>query len=217
MPRSLLLIASAGAIALTAGCSAMPGAQVERNMSLYSARQPVVQRTDYVFDVSNGAGGLPVGEAERLRAWFETIDLRYGDRVYIDDSAGYVDEGTRAALAESVGAYGLLLNDGAPVTAGTPAPGTARIVVTRMSASVPGCPDWRSAQYLGAAISTDPNYGCATNSNRAAMIADPADLVRGQAGSPAADEDTGSKAIKAYRDRAPSGASGTVSAPSAGQ
>jgi pilus assembly protein CpaD len=43
------------------------------------------------------------------------------------------------------------------------------------------------------------------------MIADPNDLVLGQTGSSATDAATGSKAIRAYRDAAPSGAGGLKS------
>ena len=56
--------------------------------------------------------------------------------------------------------------------------------------------------------STSANYGCSTNSNLAAMIADPSDLVLGQAGSGTRDTGTAAKAIKVYRDTPPSGIKG---------
>jgi pilus assembly protein CpaD len=111
--------------------------------------------------------------------------------------------------AAEAGRYGLLLADRAPVTAGQIAPGTVRVVVTRMTAGVPGCPDnSRPAEYTFEA-STSSNYGCASNSNLAAMIADPADLVRGAPGSPTGDQQTNAKAIGAYRSAAPTGAGGS--------
>lgn len=55
-------------------------------------------------------------------------------------------------------------------------------IVAADAAYVPGCPDWRSddaaADLKG---STSSNYGCATATNLAAMIADPNDLLVGKA------------------------------------
>lgn len=92
-------------------------------------------------------------------------------------------------------------------------------VVTAAGASVPNCPNFKSQGKDSAAL-TDTNYGCAMNSNFAAMIADPADLLRGRT-----DPGTGHdalaavKAVKAYRETAPSGKDGLtkVSAKGGGQ
>jgi pilus assembly protein CpaD len=55
---------------------------------------------------------------------------------------------------------------------------------------------------------TSPNYGCATNSNLAAMIANPEDLIEGQKGTGETVIMSSSKAIETYRDAAPTGAGG---------
>jgi pilus assembly protein CpaD len=52
-------------------------------------------------------------------------------------------------------------------------------VVANGEAHVPNCPDW-SSQDVHSAARTDSNYGCASNSNLAAMIADPNDLLVGK-------------------------------------
>lgn len=186
---------------LLAGCAEMsPELAAKRNPTVYSIHQPVVQRADYVLDLGAAGNGLPSGEADRLRAWFESLQLHYGDRVSIDSGANYADSAARSDVARIAADYGLLLSDGAPITAGPVQPGAVRVVVSRMSAGVPGCPDWSYAATMGAAISTDSNYGCAINSNLAAMVADPNDLVLGQAGASASNADTATKAIKSYRD-----------------
>jgi pilus assembly protein CpaD len=185
---------------LLAGCGTYNG-------GLESVHQPIVQRSDYVLDLQTTGYGLAAGENQRLAGWMSAMGLRYGDRVAIDDGAA----GTtgREEVAAEAGRYGLLLADRAPVTAGQIAPGTVRVVVTRMTAGVPGCPDnSRPAEYTFEA-STSSNYGCASNSNLAAMIADPADLVRGAPGSPTGDQQTNAKAIGAYRSAAPTGAGGS--------
>src|SRR3546814_5953833 len=74
---------------------------------------------------------------------------------------------------------GLLLSRDAPVTTGAVPEGYLRVVVTRASASVPGCPNWDSKSSLNPVNATSSNYGCATNGNLAAMVADPNDLIKG--------------------------------------
>ena len=88
------------------------------------------------------------------------MDLRYGDRIAIDDPSAPRDPRGGAALA---GRYGLLLADGAPVTDGYVAPGQARVVITRSTASVPGCPDWSEKTDANYNNATHRHYGCAVN------------------------------------------------------
>jgi pilus assembly protein CpaD len=171
------------------------------NPTIYSVNQPVVQQTNYVLDLSSSGAGLAVSEQARLASWFEGLDLRYGDKVYAEDG-GY---GARDDVARVVGDFGLLLSDGAPVTAGPIGPGAVRVVVARASASVPGCPIWEDP-LVGAPEQTSTNHGCATNSNLARMIADPNDLVRGQTAVGDRDFATGTKPVRGYRDRQPTGA-----------
>lgn len=173
------------------------------NRSMDSVHQPVVSRTDYVFDVYPTAGGdLPASEMGRLDGWFASISLGYGDRVAIDG------EGSRAkdSIADILGNYGLLLSDMAPATAGTVPGGAVRVVVTRSVASVPGCPDWSSTQESDIVHGTHTNFGCATNGNLAAMVANPQDLVLGQPGAVTRAPTAATKAIKTYQDKANTGA-----------
>lgn len=171
------------------------------NRGLESVNQPVVQRTDYVFDVS-GSGTLSSTEEKRLADWFDALNLGYGDRVSIDSRNG--DNSMRDAIATVVARYGLLLSDTAPVTQGSDQLSGVRVVISRSSASVPDCPNWRRASQPEFAASTTSNYGCATNSNLAAMIADPADLVQGREIS-GNDPLTITRAISTYREKDPTG------------
>ncbi|MCW3848957.1 CpaD family pilus assembly protein [Sphingomonas sp. LB-2] len=174
------------------------------NGGVGSIYQPVVQRTDYVFDLNTTGYGLAQGEQQRLAGWLGSMRLGYGDKIAIDD--GGDGSTAREAIAAEAGRYGVLLSDKAPVTVGQVAPGTVRVVVTRTTASVPNCPDFSRVYQPDYSASTSSNYGCATNSNLAAMVADPADLVRGQPGSPVSDPASGSRAVKVYRDATPTGA-----------
>lgn len=179
------------------------------NRGLESIHQPVVQRTDYVLDVAGGGyDGLATGEAQRLGDWFQSIDLRYGDRVSIDDPSGYAD-GTRAAVAEVAARYGLLLERTAPITQGDIPQGAVRVVVSRAIANVPNCPRWDRPANIDFEGAGTPNYGCASNSNLAAMVANPEDLVVGR-NSTGVDAAVTARALKAYRDTEPSGAGGKL-------
>jgi len=190
-----------------AGCSSSTHEPV--NTTLYSVNQPVVQRTDYVFDLAT-SGGVSGEEQARLGAWFESLQLSYGDRVSIDEPRGYEDPQARRAIAEVAGAYGLLVQEGAPITAGHVQPGSVRVVVSRTTASVPNCPRWNE-DYSGGPLQTAPNFGCAINGNLAAMVANPDDLVRGQTGDSAGDPTTSSRAIRSYRNAVPTGQQGLPS------
>ena len=202
--------ASAAALALSmvvslGGCGALTA---KNNNRLESVHQPVVERTNYTLDVATGPGGLSLPEQRRLSGWFDAMDLRYGDRISIDDPLN--SGATRAAVEAIAAKYGILLSDGSPVTAGYVNAGTARVIVTRSTASVPGCSDWSKNSENSLMNETSTNYGCATNSNLAAMVANPEDLVRGSNATGETAIMSSNKAIDAYREVKPSGGGGTV-------
>jgi pilus assembly protein CpaD len=186
---------------LLAGCGGMPG-----NRSLESLHQPVVSRTNYVLDVTTGSGGLSFGEQRRLAGWLEAMDLRYGDRVAIDDPLQ--SGATRAAIEAIVARHGILVGGDAPVTPGYVNAGTVRVIVTRSKASVPGCPDWSANSDVNLANATSTNYGCATNGNLAAMVANPEHLLQGDGSRGDTTVMSSTKAIESYRNAKPTGETG---------
>ena len=194
-------------LALIACGVSLTGCATDAQRGLESVHQPVVSRTDYVFDVAEPGGDrLSAGDADRLNGWFSSIKLRFGDRLSVDSPSG--DRGARDAVSSVAAHYGLLVEERAPVTEGEIAPGNVRVIVSRMSATVPNCPEFNgpSDQHFSGAQS--PNYGCAVNSNLAAMVADPHDLLAGREGSQSVDASTSTKAIKAYRTAPLTGAGG---------
>jgi pilus assembly protein CpaD len=194
---------------LSLGVSGPAAAQIRShwNPTLYSVNQPVVQRTDYVIDLASSGSGIPDRELHRVAEWFNSLRLGYGDRVSVD-TGSYDDARARQDLAGVAAEFGLLLSDGTPITSGAVQPGSVRVIVSRSVATVPGCPDWSEASEAGNRASTGSNYGCSLNSNLAAMIANPEDLVLGQVGVGSGDAATASKAIKQYRTMPPTGAQG---------
>jgi pilus assembly protein CpaD len=201
MTRYTRLLALTVPALLLAGCGT-------RNTGIESVHQPVVQRSDYSFDLATGVDGLAPGEAQRLAGWMASLQLGYGDRVAIDGGATG-DAEVRDDIAGEAARFGLLVSDEAPVGDAPVAPGTARVIVSRMTASVPGCPDHSRVSGLDLEGHTSSNYGCAINSNLAAMVANPSDLVRGQEGAASSDPAVAYKAIDTLR-RAPTTGAGGV-------
>lgn len=185
-------------------CSTTSGQMV--NHSLESVNQPVVSRANMTLDLLASPDGLAVPERARLAGWFETLDVGYGDRIAIDDPMA--SAAVREDVAAAAGRYGLLLEAAAPVTVGFVDPGKVRVVVTRSTARVPGCPNWSSHQSGNLGNSTSPGFGCAVNGNFAVMVANPEHLLEGAAGTGGTVVMSSTKAIESYREAAPTGAGG---------
>jgi pilus assembly protein CpaD len=195
----LLLIAPAA----LAGCSVPQVDLADRGVEAVNV--PTVTRADFVFDAAAPGGSLAPAEKARLDAWFRGLDLGYGDSIYVD--AAYANA-ARYDVAQIAGSYGMLLEPGVPVTAGAVAPGSVRVIVTRTRAQVAGCPNWSGKSAPNYNNRMMSNFGCALNSNLAAMVANPEDLVHGRESTSVGDPLTGAKAVNYYRSTAPTGSKG---------
>jgi pilus assembly protein CpaD len=203
MTRSILLLSLASVLA---ACRTTGVDEPARGVAAVNV--PVVTRADYAFDLAAPDGSLGPSEAARLDAWFRSLELGYGDTIYVQGPYAY---GARDDVARVAGTYGLLVADGAPVTAGMVQPGTVRVVVARTRASVPNCPNWSRAAQPDFGQKSSANYGCALNGNLAAMVANPQDLVFGREGSGVGDNRTSVKALDVYRKAQPTGSGGLQS------
>lgn len=201
MRSKLILIALTTALAACNTTQAGPSP----TRGVESVNVPVVSGADYAFDAAAPGGALAAGEVGRLNGWLQGLDLGYGDSVYVD--GGYAPA-ARAQIAAITGRYGILVSPGAPVTAGAIPPGAVRVVVSRRRASVPGCPNWSKPSEPNFGNHSMSNYGCAVNSNLAAMIANPEDLVHGREGAAVTDTRTATRAVEMYRTMPPSGTKG---------
>ena len=199
--RSKLVLIAIGS-ALT-GCTAGLGDIPDRGVAAVNV--PVVTTANFVFDAAAPGGALAPGEGERLNAWFSTLGLGYGDSIFVDGGNSYAARNQVAAIA---GNYGMMVQAGAPITAGAIAPGSVRVVVARRRAEVPGCPNWSVPSQPNFANRSMSNYGCGVNADLAAQIANPEDLLHGREGGAIADAMTGAKAVLMYRQAAPTGTNG---------
>ncbi|MEH6757493.1 MAG: CpaD family pilus assembly protein [Parasphingorhabdus sp.] len=190
------------ALVTALGLSVTACGSTTANRTVNSERQPVVTRSHFTLDVNtSGSGSLSSHELGRVSGWFDALELGYGDRVSIDDPGFNAGATARSEVETLAAQKGLLISDIAPVTEGNIPSGTMRIVISRSTAAVPGCPDWSNRSHTDFQARTSENYGCGVNSTMAAMIADPEDLVRGQRRG-GEDQAEASKAIRAYRDKA---------------
>lgn len=203
------LIATASLALALAACGG------EANRSVNTVKAPVVETQAFAYDLNfGGYDSLPAAQARALDEYLASISIGYGDRISIDDPQPLGASARRAAIAGVVAKYGLLLEQAGPVTAGQLAPGTVRVVVSRATARVEGCPDWSRESNPEIEASAMSNFGCAGVSNLAAMVADPMDLIEPRAYE-GADGTTTSKAIKSYRDQKPTGSQGVAEAATA--
>jgi len=198
--------AIAATLAISLGLALTACGDTPNNRTLYSVKQPVVEHHNYTLDIAAGTGGVPVPEQQRLADWFDTLNLRYGDRVAIDGMIG--SDAVRSDVAAIASRHGLLLAEGAPITEGYIDPGKVRIVVTRARAHVPGCPDWTDQLASNLDNSTSDGFGCAVNSNLAAMVANPEHLLHGAEGTGETVVMSSTKAIETYRAQEPTGKAG---------
>ena len=201
--KSIAVLLACG---LLAGCSTA-GANTSADRGLSSVNEPVLSRATYMLDLAAPGGALPPQELARLDGWFRGLELGYGDAIYVD--GGYADQ-ARAQVADVAGFYGLLVHAAAPVTAGLVPDGSVRVVVSRNRAEVPGCPNWDQAAQPNYDNRSSSNFGCAVNSNLAAMVANPEDLFHGREGSGVGDAMTASKAVDYYRKAKPTGTEGLM-------
>lgn len=199
MRSKVILIALASSLAACNTASDLP----DRGLS--EVNVPVVTSADYVFDAAAPDGALAPGEADRLNGWFQGLGLGYGDTVYVD---GAYAEAARGQVAAIAGQYGMMVSAGAPVTTGMVAPGSVRVVVSRRRASVPNCPNWSRPSQPNFDNRTLSNFGCGVNTNIAAMVANPEDLIHGREGTGTGDVDTAARAVLYYRSTPPTGTKG---------
>ena len=197
MRSKIILIALASSLA---ACNTPQAA----NTGVASVNVPVVTSADYVFDASAPDGALAPGEADRLNGWFQGLGIGYGDMIYVDGAYADAARGQVSAIA---GQYGMMVSAGAPVTPGAVRPGSVRVVVSRRRAGVPNCPNWSVPSQPNYDNRSMANFGCGVNSNIAAMVANPEDLIHGREAT-GVDINAAARAIQFYRSTPPTGTKG---------
>jgi pilus assembly protein CpaD len=192
MHKPLIAVLLAASVA---ACSTTGQPTADRGVE--SVNQPVLNRSTFTVDVAAPGGVLPPAELARLDSWFRSLDLGYGDSIFVD---GVNAETARAQVADLAGSYGMMVLPAAPVTAGLIPGGAVRVVVSRTRAEVPGCPNWSVPSQPNFENRSMSNFGCGVNSALAMQVANPEDLFHGRPGPATVDAIAGAKAIQMYRD-----------------
>jgi len=208
MMHKIVRLAAPAALALALSACATDTASLNRGME--AVKQPVVSHTSYVFDVNASGDKLTETERLRLEGWLDSIGLGYGDTVAIATQSGYYGKGIHDGIAAVIERRSLMLQEDSTAQAGRALEGSVRLIVRRATAEVPGCPEWKHQAESNAAGEISPNFGCGVNSNLAAMVANPNDLVLGQGNASDLRTATSNKAIQVYRDKTPTGSAGLI-------
>ncbi len=182
MRKHLHLLAVAGLALAAGGCHSDEPVSAEKLAAYdYRLNHPVtVEPRIAVLRLSTASGGKVSTEDRRQLASFGTQFLHRGTGV-MDISVGAVGAADATARAYGRGLAAALLDEGLKVAElrlqlviDEPAipPGTALLRFTTNVAQLPECYDWAD----GERNATHPNFGCATQRNMGAMMADPRDL-----------------------------------------
>lgn len=196
--KPLLLAGSLLAAACLSACG--------QNVGLSSLKTPTVATQLVYRDIAFGPDNriLP-DHAEALQAFLAGMKPDYGTRLMLEDGSATGAAERRAAVAGIVAAHGGVLAANAPASASSLPEGTVRLWIERAQAVMPVCPDWSDPEFSNMNASSHSNYGCAVNSNLAAMVADPGDLSKGRAYDGPSGPDI-AKDQATWRKRTPTGA-----------
>lgn len=150
---------------------------------------------DMAFDTITATDTIPPGPAglTALDLFLARNGATYGDRLVIAAPAATLDR-----LAQRYAALGVRVLS-APDAPDRPDGGPFQVTFSRLVVTPPACSDWSDAQAYDNDNQPAPNWGCATASNLARMVADPHDLQAGRAGPVGIETAADTVAINAYR------------------
>jgi pilus assembly protein CpaD len=204
MKRIAALIAVFAAAALAQGCSTLSNGAADAKS--IAEEHPIAVDTQVVtlaISVDDAAAGLSTTDRARVRAFADAY-LRNGHGP-VSVTAPTGSRGDRAAADAAAEARAVLDETGVDAadieaSAYRSAEDKRELVLsfTRYVATPSACGDWSSTYKRDFKNLSSPNYGCATQNNLAAMIADPRDLTQPADETPA-DAAARVRMIGAYR------------------
>lgn len=191
-PAALLCLLLA--TAALAGCAS----PVETTGSLptdgYRTRYPiVVQEGAETLDIPVGFGsaGLSAATRESVRAFAADAAERGTSSLTILSPAGSGNAAAAAAVARQAreealrgGVSPKFVEMRTYPVGDTSAAAPVRLTYSRIKATTPPCGTWSEQMMTEDGVDETPEFGCATQANFAAMIADPEDLIRPRAETP---------------------------------
>jgi pilus assembly protein CpaD len=144
------------------------------------------QTHDVIF---RGHGSsISTSEADSLTSFLRTVSGGNTQAVHLtlrgNTPNGPFTSVVRSAVAAGIDPSKIEVEPGPTAASTPPAPGTVLVEVTARLYKVEAldCPHLSHFMIGDQANQTSSNYGCATQTDLAAMVADPHDLVRGESG-----------------------------------
>jgi pilus assembly protein CpaD len=217
-PRRLALVLVGLTAVLASGCAQRHHIQVGSIPDDYRTRHPIViAEREHAFDlpIASGDTKLTISQRESVRGIVDAYHRSATGAIRIMVPSGSPNSGAASILSQEVA--GLMRKEGIPGT---------RIITTPYHASEPGAAAPIRVTFLATTAATEPcgtwpedvlarsdenknyhNFGCATQSNLAAQIANPADLILPRGMTPI-DAARRTNAIEAYREGGSSGDDG---------
>jgi pilus assembly protein CpaD len=197
--RSLALL---GVLALS-GCSADTIAGRAPLSDPVAPKQNIVALASVDHDIhfASGSTVLAPGEAQSLDAFVRNSVIGDSDDVTIGLSAG---DNAALAAARRASVLAALKRLHVPVLpASDPAQGrnAIRLRVARYVVTPPRCPDWSKPEVDEPTNSRSSNFGCASETGLALMVANPRDLLHGTPAA-GADGEALARGVALYRSGA---------------
>lgn len=166
------------------------GAELERStVTMVRLAHPVMAEPD-------GSAALSNESTANLENFSITNNIGYGDVVLFDQGSG-VSGDRIEALTLWFQKKGTSFGEADGIFGAMPAAGNITIYVERHIAELPDCQRWSRDTLNDTNNASGQPFGCTSQSNLAAMIADPKDLITGERGSTSPNRTT--KAVQVYR------------------
>lgn len=190
-------VLAVGGLLVVAACSPYPDSQYMSWSLPEAEKQTQVDWVELEHKVEFAPGqAIPrKRDLAALSQFLERSRPGYGTRLFVSADAGGLAQERRAAIEQRLKAAGYKVESLVEQSGS----GDVTVIVGRYVATPPACPDWRKPADGDRGNTPMSNLGCATESNLAAMVADPGDLIRGRRPG-AADGETAAAGIQRYRE-----------------
>jgi len=197
--RSAVHVFLIAAILAVAGCGSPDLADPAPPAVEVAPKLARVQLAAFYHDIhfAHRAKTLTSAQASGLADFMTRNSIREGDAVTVEDAgnASTLTAARQSAVLAQLRAFHIQAASAADPKLSAD---TIRVHADRTVVIAPSCPDWSKPEADEPNNLPSSNYGCATETNLAAMIANPADLVKPKQGGKT-DADVLARGAEEYR------------------
>ncbi|WP_138379284.1 CpaD family pilus assembly protein [Luteithermobacter gelatinilyticus] len=185
---------------VTAGCSSM---QSSSSIDMNKRNEVQLVRIPHEIRFAPNSAKLSAEETRQLMSFLDKMKVGYGDELSMDfpledkGSLSALDQKRFAYVAEFLKRHGLHLASEITPYGVEPEEGAARLLLSRYVVTPPQCGDWSEPSSPNYNNTPLRNFGCSTQANLGLMVANPRDLITGNAQTKPNTE-TAAKAVNAY-------------------